>query len=264
MKQKNLFKISALFLAAVAWIVPANAEEQHHHEHDENCAHDHDEKNSHETHEHVHGENCSHDHEHAEHSHDEHAACDEHDHAHGAHDSHAHSHDETVITISDRARRSIALATEKVSDTPVVSAKSYYGQMMVPPAAVETSALTANGSVRFFVRAGQKVSAGTPLYAVASPELVELSWILMREIQAAARSRGCEISDDHLQKQFDVTARCGAYLPSSLLDFRAGREVEIESIWGEPLRRGTANGIPMPHLETLYLLLKTLCAKKKN
>ncbi|MBQ8723258.1 MAG: hypothetical protein IJY80_03105, partial [Opitutales bacterium] len=61
MKQKNLFKISALFLAAVAWSVPANAEE-HHHEHGENCAHDHDEKNSHETHEHVHGENCSHNH----------------------------------------------------------------------------------------------------------------------------------------------------------------------------------------------------------
>lgn len=99
---------------------------------------------------------------------------------------------------------------------------------------------------------------------LASPELVDLSWSLMREIQAAARSRGCEISDDHLQKQFEVTARCGAYLPSSLLDFRAGREVEIESIWGEPLRRGVANGISVPHLETLYLLLKTLCRGRQG
>ena len=219
MKQKNLFKISALFLAAVAWSVPANAEEQHHHEHgencahdhaheekhahrhDENCAHDHDAKNSHETHKHVHGENCSHNHNHeehahsgeacdghnhAEHAHDDHAACDGHDHAH---DSHAHAHDETVITISERARRSIALATEKVSAAPVVSAKSYYGQMMVPPAAVETSALTANGSVRFFVRAGQKVSAGTPLYAVASPELVEMSANVKDADAALSRSR---------------------------------------------------------------------------
>lgn len=99
---------------------------------------------------------------------------------------------------------------------------------------------------------------------LASPQLVELSRILMQEIQSAARSRGCEISDEHLQKQFDVTARCGAYLPSSLLDFRAGREVEIESIWGEPLRRGRANGVPMPHLETLYLLLKSLCEQRKK
>ena len=203
MKQKNLFKISALFLAAVAWSVPANAEE-HHHEHGENCAHDHDE-HSHtsgeadsgrfhkDEHSHQHDENCTHDHghEHAGHTHDDHAACDghDHDHAHGAHDSHAHSHDETVITISDRARRSIALATEKVSAAPVVSAKSYYGQMMVPPAAVETSALTANGSVRFFVRAGQKVSTGTPLYAVASPELVEMSANVKDADAALSRSR---------------------------------------------------------------------------
>lgn len=97
---------------------------------------------------------------------------------------------------------------------------------------------------------------------LASPELVELSWKLMREIQAAARARGCEISDEHLKKQFEVTERCGAYLPSSLLDYRAGRDVEIESIWGEPLRRGTAAGVPMPRLETLYLLLRSLCRKK--
>lgn len=97
---------------------------------------------------------------------------------------------------------------------------------------------------------------------LASPELVELSRRLMREVQAAARACGCGIPDSHLDKQFEVTARCGAYLPSSLLDFRAGREVEVESIWGEPLRRGTAAGVPMPHLETLYLLLKALCARR--
>lgn len=97
---------------------------------------------------------------------------------------------------------------------------------------------------------------------LASPELVELSRRLMCEVQAAARACGCGIPDSHLDKQFEVTARCGAYLPSSLLDFRAGREVEVESIWGEPLRRGTAAGVPMPHLETLYLLLKALCARR--
>ncbi len=96
---------------------------------------------------------------------------------------------------------------------------------------------------------------------LAAPGIVELAWKLMREVQAAARALGCEIPDSHLEKQFEVTKRCGAYLPSSLLDFRAGREVEVESIWGEPLRRGNAAGVPMPHLETLYLLLTALCAR---
>ena len=94
---------------------------------------------------------------------------------------------------------------------------------------------------------------------MASPELIELSWALMRELQAAARAIGVEISDSHLQKQVDVTVKCGAYLPSSLLDFRAGRPVEVESIWGEPLRAARAAGVPVPHLETLYWLLKKLC-----
>ena len=99
---------------------------------------------------------------------------------------------------------------------------------------------------------------------LADAGLVALSRALMREIQAAAAALGLEISDDHLDKQFYVTERCGAYLPSSLLDFRAGKDVELESIWGEPLRRGNAAGVPMPHLETLYLLLKALCAKRQN
>lgn len=94
---------------------------------------------------------------------------------------------------------------------------------------------------------------------MASPDLVELSWALMRELQAAARAIGVEIPDEHLQKQVDVTVKCGAYLPSSLLDFRAGRPVEVESIWGEPLRAARAAGVPVPSLEMLYRLLKKLC-----
>ncbi len=94
---------------------------------------------------------------------------------------------------------------------------------------------------------------------MTSPELVKESEILMRELQAAARACGVEIQDSHLKKQFEVTERIGDYLPSSLLDYRAGKPVEIESIWGEPLRRGKAQGVAMPHLEALYSRLKELC-----
>ena len=93
---------------------------------------------------------------------------------------------------------------------------------------------------------------------MARPELVELSRLLMRELQAAARARGCDVSDEHLEEQITLTKKCGAYLPSTLLDFRAGKPLEIEAIWGEPLRMGRAAGVEMPHLETLYLLLKSV------
>jgi 2-dehydropantoate 2-reductase len=48
----------------------------------------------------------------------------------------------------------------------------------------------------------------------------------------------------------------GAYQPSSLIDFVEKRPVEVEAIWGEPLRRGRAAGVEMPELERLYQTIK--------
>jgi 2-dehydropantoate 2-reductase len=74
----------------------------------------------------------------------------------------------------------------------------------------------------------------------------------MKEVQAAAAAMGHMIPDDFLQQQFSVTPPMGAYRPSSLVDFMAGREVEIEAIWGEPLRRAQAAGANVPALAQLY------------
>ena len=41
----------------------------------------------------------------------------------------------------------------------------------------------------------------------------------------------------------------GPYKPSSLIDFLEGKTLEIESIWGEPLKRGKKMGLLMPELE---------------
>ena len=75
---------------------------------------------------------------------------------------------------------------------------------------------------------------------------------LMEEIAAAARHFGHEISPAFIQAQIDITPGMGAYRPSSLVDFLAGREVEVEAIWGEPLRRAQAAGLAMPRLAALY------------
>ena len=53
----------------------------------------------------------------------------------------------------------------------------------------------------------------------------------------------------------------GAYKPSSLIDFLAGREVEVEAIWGEPARRARAAGVALPRLEALYAELKQQCER---
>jgi 2-dehydropantoate 2-reductase len=92
----------------------------------------------------------------------------------------------------------------------------------------------------------------------ADPALADEARELMREIQRAARGFGFEIPDDFLRKQFDVTPPMGPYKPSSLVDFLAGREVEVEAIWGEPQRRARAIGIEMPRLAALYSRLRAM------
>ena len=94
----------------------------------------------------------------------------------------------------------------------------------------------------------------------ADPQLAAQAHALMREVQHAAAAFGFIIPDAFLAQQFDVTPPMGAYQPSSLVDFRAGREVEVEAIWGEPLRRAQARGVGVPKLAALYARLKELTA----
>lgn len=94
---------------------------------------------------------------------------------------------------------------------------------------------------------------------LAHPALVDLARDLMKEVQAIARAAGFEIEEAFLDRQFDLTRPMGPYKPSSLIDFELGRSVEVESIWGEPVRRAERLGLPVPRLETLYRLLLSLC-----
>ncbi|HEY1763529.1 MAG TPA: 2-dehydropantoate 2-reductase [Opitutaceae bacterium] len=93
----------------------------------------------------------------------------------------------------------------------------------------------------------------------SEPRLAAEARALMVEVQSAAGALGFAIPDAFLDKQFEVTPPMGPYRPSSLVDFMAGRDVEVEPIWGEPLRRAGAAGVAMPHLERLYGRLRALC-----
>ena len=101
---------------------------------------------------------------------------------------------------------------------------------------------------------GLSVAAGgiTTDLILADAGLAGRARVLMEELQEAAAAHGVEIEDKFLDRQFSLTKPMGAYKPSSLIDFLAGREVEVESIWGEPLRRGEAAGVAMPELRRLY------------
>lgn len=87
---------------------------------------------------------------------------------------------------------------------------------------------------------------------LGSPAIAAEVRPLMDELAVAGRALGFEVPENFIQAQIDVTIPLGAYAPSSLVDFLAGREVEVDAIWGEPLRRARAAGIAMPRLAALH------------
>lgn len=79
---------------------------------------------------------------------------------------------------------------------------------------------------------------------------------LMAEVIATANALGHPIESEYADFQIERTYPMGPYKPSTLVDWLAGQELEIEPIWGEPLRRAQAAGVAVPHLEKLYDKIK--------
>lgn len=88
--------------------------------------------------------------------------------------------------------------------------------------------------------------------------LRQLALELMDETIAIANACGHRLPTAVALELMKRTESMGAYRPSSLIDHLAGRLLEIEAIWGEPLRRARAAGVEAPQLEKLYRKLVAL------
>jgi 2-dehydropantoate 2-reductase len=100
---------------------------------------------------------------------------------------------------------------------------------------------------------GLSIAAGgiTTDLILADPALKNRAQVLMLEVQAGARAHGVEIEDAFLEKQFELTEPMGPYKPSSLIDYLDGKPVEVDAIWGEPLRRAQEKGRMVPEMDRL-------------
>jgi 2-dehydropantoate 2-reductase len=99
---------------------------------------------------------------------------------------------------------------------------------------------------------------------LADQALHRVTLALMDEIISAANKCGHALTGEVAREQIKRTETMAAYKPSTLLDWEAGRPLEIESIWGEPLRRAAAAGARTPRLEIIYALLQSLDAKRER
>ena len=85
---------------------------------------------------------------------------------------------------------------------------------------------------------------------------------LMAEVIAAARALGLNLNENLIDHNLTITRPLGAYRTSSMIDYLEGREVELEPIWREPLRRANAAGVPMPRLEELLQRIEQRLAER--
>jgi 2-dehydropantoate 2-reductase len=79
---------------------------------------------------------------------------------------------------------------------------------------------------------------------------------IMAEVSAIASALGHTQPDGIIDQQIDGTHNMPPYKTSMLLDFEAGRPMETEAILGNTVRAGHRAGVAIPHLDTLYALMK--------
>lgn len=87
---------------------------------------------------------------------------------------------------------------------------------------------------------------------LADPRIEARARELMDEVIASAAAFGYAMDPGLVDQQIEVTKAMGPYRPSSLIDFLAGRPVELDAIWSEPLRRARAAGCAVPALARLH------------
>jgi 2-dehydropantoate 2-reductase len=93
---------------------------------------------------------------------------------------------------------------------------------------------------------------------VGDKNLRQLARALMDEVIAAANKCGHALPRDAWREHMTRAEKMAGFKPSTLVDWENGKPLEIEPIWGEPLRRVVAAGGQMPRTEMIYALLRQL------
>ncbi|BAY61694.1 hypothetical protein NIES22_17610 [Calothrix brevissima NIES-22] len=81
---------------------------------------------------------------------------------------------------------------------------------------------------------------------------------LMYEVAAGAKSCDRIIPESFIQLMLDYTVKMKPYRTSMKIDADEGRPLEVEAIFGTPLRKAQAAGVYLPQINCLYQQLKFL------
>lgn len=104
----------------------------------------------------------------------------------------------------------------------------------------------------------------TTLDLMKHPQAAQLCESLMREVRSIAAARGMQIEEAFIEKLLEDTRKMVPYDSSMRLDFLNHRAMEIEAIFGNPLRVADAMNVPAGQLRTLYHQLRYLESRSKQ
>lgn len=85
---------------------------------------------------------------------------------------------------------------------------------------------------------------------------------LMMEVVKGASAFGRDIDMQFVEQMLEYTRRMTPYKPSMLLDYESGRPMELEAIYGNPVRAAAGRGVEMYAANVLYNALKILDQKR--
>jgi len=89
-----------------------------------------------------------------------------------------------------------------------------------------------------------------------NPNTAKLVRDIMEEVYLVAKAVGAEFEYEFLQHNIDQTIKMTPYKPSMLLDYEAGREMEVEAILGNAVKAARRVDVATPHLDSIYALLQ--------
>jgi 2-dehydropantoate 2-reductase len=93
---------------------------------------------------------------------------------------------------------------------------------------------------------------------MANPDTRQLCERIMGEVVADAHSCGVPVADEIVAQMLKHTEEMTPYRTSMKIDFDEHRPMEVEAIFGNPLRTAQAAGAKSPLLEVLYRQLQFL------
>jgi 2-dehydropantoate 2-reductase len=99
---------------------------------------------------------------------------------------------------------------------------------------------------------------------MANPNTLVLVEQIMREVIAGAKSCDRIIPDDFIPHMLEYTEKMKPYRTSMKIDYDESRPLEVEAIFGNPMRVAQKAGIKLPQIEVIYRMLKFVDVQRQE